>query len=178
MISSDHKFVLLDVGIVLEHSERDHVLISDILAAFIRREGRKAGRYMIEDSNTRLRGSGDRAVDEELFIDKIEKLTIEAATKGYLMERLGTYITYICNSAAQHHVLLNQSFMSAALAIKVQEGIALAMDPNVEIWRVATPIILEGERRNGRATKRAKELLGLDKMLDWVFGGTTKNERK
>ena len=68
--------------------------------------------------------------------------------------------------------------MSAALAIKVQEGIALAMDPNVEIWRVATPIILEGERRNGRATKRAKELLGLDKMLDWVFGGTTKNERK
>ena len=29
LVSSDDKFVLLDVGIVLEHSERDHVLISD-----------------------------------------------------------------------------------------------------------------------------------------------------
>ena len=175
LVSPDHKFVLLDVGIVMEHSHEDHILISDVLAAFIRCEGRKAGRIMIDDSNSRLRGLGDRALEEERYIDKIEMLTIEAKGKAYLMHKLGTYITYICNAAAQHHVMLNQTFISAALCVKVQEGIALAMDPSIEIWRVAIPIILEGERRNFSAS-RAKELLGVESIFEWVFGGDNKSK--
>jgi hypothetical protein len=68
--------------------------------------------------------------------------------------------------------MLNQTFISAALTVKVQEGIALAMDPSIEIWRIAIPIILEGERRNFSA-KRAKELLGVDSIFGWIFGGST-----
>jgi predicted unusual protein kinase regulating ubiquinone biosynthesis (AarF/ABC1/UbiB family) len=175
LISPDLKFVVLDVGIVTEHSEEDHRLLSDVLTAFIRKDGRKAGRKMMEDSNSKLRGVGDRAVDEELYIDKIEHLTIKACGKGYLMEHLGTYITHICNAAAAHHVMLNQAFISAALAVKVQEGIALALDPSVEIWRVAVPIILEGERRRGLTRHRAKELLGFEKIVDWFTGDRNSN---
>ena len=76
---------------------------------------------MVDNSNAR-EGS---ALDEELFIDKIEALSTLARGSDYLMEHLGTYISQICEAAAQHHVLMNQSFVSAALAIKVQEGIVL-----------------------------------------------------
>jgi hypothetical protein len=62
---------------------------------------------------------------EELYIDKIEALTIQANAKDYFMEHLGTYILYICEGATTHHVMMNQSFVSAALALKIQEGIAL-----------------------------------------------------
>jgi len=46
---------------------------------------------MIDDSNNRLSASqsGDHALDEELYIDKIEKLTIAASGSDYLMENLG-----------------------------------------------------------------------------------------
>jgi predicted unusual protein kinase regulating ubiquinone biosynthesis (AarF/ABC1/UbiB family) len=143
------KFILFDVGIVNEYHDDDHELIIDVLTAFIRKKGRIAGRRMIDDSNSKLRAAeaGDAALDEEKYIDKIEQLTIKASTKGYFMEHLGTYISYICESAAKHHVMMNPAFISAALAVKIQEGIALAMDPSCQIPNIAIPIIAESERR-------------------------------
>jgi hypothetical protein len=162
----DHKIIMLDVGMVTEFTDSDHRLIVDILTSFIRMDGRRAGRLLIDDSN--LRNSGDQAKAEELYIDKIEALTIRANSKDYFMEHLGTYISYICEAAATHHVMMNQSFVSAALAIKIQEGIALGkflrlsrgyetctfykqpccitgLDPNVNIYTIANPIILQSE---------------------------------
>ncbi|KAG7339398.1 2-octaprenylphenol hydroxylase [Nitzschia inconspicua] len=176
LVSKDFKFVLLDVGIVTQHSQADHRLISNVLAAFIRCDGRRAGQLMIEDSDSRLAAAGDHSVDEEGFLRVIESITMQASGKEYLMEKLGTYITQICNAASTHHVMLNQAFISAALAVKVQEGIALALDPSIEIWRIAIPIILEGERRH--RTEQAKELLlGFEDILDWLSGGKRKEKQ-
>ena len=105
----------------------------------------------------------------------MEGITRKASGKDYLMQHLGTYITQICDAASTHHVMLNQAFISAALAVKVQEGIALAMDPTIEIWRIAIPIILEGERRY--RTDQAKGLLGLDQLLDWISGGKVSEQK-
>ena len=57
----------MDVGIVAEYSEHDHDIIVRILAAFIRRQGRLAGRLMIDDSNRRLEEANmnDAALEEE-----------------------------------------------------------------------------------------------------------------
>lgn len=164
------KFILFDVGIAAEYSETDHRNIVEILGAFIRKQGRKAGRLMIDDSNNRLRAlrTGDAALDEETYIDKIEKLTIDASRSGYVMEQLGTYITYICNAASDHHIMLNPSFVSAALAVKVQEGIALALDPSIPIWKVATPIIIESESR--RKGLEVSKTMGIDGFLASIFG--------
>jgi len=146
-------------------------LVSDVLASFIRKDGRKAAGYMIDNSNAMLKSVGDKAIDEEEFTRKIENITIEAAGKNYLMQKLGTYISWICNAASTHHVMLNQAFISSALAVKVQEGIALALDPTVETAKVAIPIIMEGERRAGRVGERAKELLPtMDDITYWVTG--------
>lgn len=135
---------MLDFGIANTYSDADHQNIVDILAAFIRKDGRKAGRLMIEESNTRTVAA---AVHEEHFVDKIEQLTIAANGADYLMEKLGTYITMICDAAQTHQVLLNPSFVSAALAVKVEEGIALAMDPALKIADLAIPIIVEAEAK-------------------------------
>jgi aarF domain-containing kinase len=151
-ISKDgSKFILFDVGIVNEYSTEDHNILIDILSAFIRKDGRKAGRCLIDDSNSKMlmksAAKEEMARHEEEYIDKIEMLTIKASTEGYFMEHLGTYISYICNAAATHHVMMNPSFVTAALAVKIQEGIALAMDPSCTIPDIAIPIIVESERR-------------------------------
>jgi predicted unusual protein kinase regulating ubiquinone biosynthesis (AarF/ABC1/UbiB family) len=171
------QFILFDVGIVAEYSDEDHKNIVSILAAFIRKQGREAGRLLIDESNSRLRriascgGDQQLAVDEERYIDKVELLTIRASSKDYLMEHLGAYISYLCNAASQHHIMMNPSFISAALAVKVQEGIALALDPSVEICRVAIPIIIESERR--RLSAEARRRLGLQGLLDTLLGRKT-----
>jgi len=171
MVTDDYKFVLLDVGITTSHEEKDHRLISDVLASFIRKDGRTAAMHMVDSSNDMLKSAGDKAVDEEEFFKKIELVTIAASGKDYFMQKLGTYISYICDAASTHHVMLNQAFISMALAVKVQEGIALALDPAVECAKIAIPIILEGERRNGRLGERAKELLPtFDDVRYWLTG--------
>lgn len=173
------KFILLDVGIVAEYAEHDHDIIVDILASFIRKQGRKAGRLMIDDSNRRLKEAEmvEEALEEERFIDKIEHLTIKASGGDYLMENLGTYISYICNAAATHHVMMNPCFVSAALAVKVQEGIALALDPSIEIWKVATPIIIESERKRG-IVQSVSRVLGWEDYVPAWLKPTPKEEAK
>lgn len=153
----EKKFVLFDVGIVAEYTEEDHTTMVDILTSLIRGQGRQAGRLMIDSANRIMRESDDHVRDEELFIDKIAEMNHKAMQKGYLMQKLGVYITLICNAAAEHHVMTNQAFISAALAVKVQEGIALALDPSIEIWRVALPIIFESERRRGLVQRQVKK---------------------
>lgn len=162
------KFILFDVGIVNEYQPDDHNVIIDVLAAFIRKQGRVAARCMIQDSNNKMLAAktGDAAVEEEKYVDKIELLTIRASTKGYFMEHLGAYISYICDSAAKHHVMMNPAFVSAALAVKIQEGIALAMDPSCQIPTIAIPIIAESERR--RLTTSA--VATVDRWKNSIFG--------
>lgn len=127
------KFIVLDVGIVTEYSDDDHSKIVGILSGFVRKDGRSSGVLMIDDSNKRLQASNanEAAINEDHFIDKMEALTIKASGKDYFMEHLGTYISHICSVAAQHHVMINPAFITAALAVKVQEGIALALDPGM-----------------------------------------------
>jgi aarF domain-containing kinase len=144
-ISRDgNKFILFDVGMVTEYSESDHQAIVDILAAFIQKEGRRAGELMIDETHRRNMA----VVGEDKFLDKMDALTKRAASKeSYLMQKLGVYISYICDAAAEHHVRIISPFMSMALAVKVQEGIALALDPSIPIIKVATPIIIQSESR-------------------------------
>lgn len=172
------KFILLDVGIVAEYSEHDHDVIVDVLSAFIRRQGRRAGRLMIDDSNQRLQEANmmETALEEEKFIDKIEALNVKATGSDYLMEHLGDYISFICGVAAEHHVMLNPSFVSAALAVKVQEGIALALDPSVEIWKIATPIIYESEARRGLVQSAARQMGLLDYLPSFLRRKKVKEE--
>ena len=149
-------------------------MVSDVLASFVRKDGATAGRRMIDSSNSMLKSVGEKAIDEDDFVRKIELITIAASGKDYFMQKLGTYISYICNAASTHHVMLNQAFISMALAVKVMEGIALALDPSIETCKVAVPIIMEGERRSGRLGERAKELIPtMDDVRYWLTGQKT-----
>jgi hypothetical protein len=72
--------------------------------------------------------------------------------------------------------MMNPSFISAALAVKVEEGIALALDPSVKITNVAIPTIVESESR--RYGEKAKKKIGerLQSMRTRIFGGRAKEE--
>jgi hypothetical protein len=66
------------------------------------------------------------------------------------------------------------------LAVKVEEGIALALDPAMEIWKIATPIIVESEGRRalrGAGTPWMASWQGWDEMLEGIFGSSNKDAK-
>jgi len=138
MVSHDGKqIILLDAGIAVTCNNHDHDLVVGIVASFIRGEGRRAAKLLMEDSNRRLRllDTNERAKDENAYIEKINNMCVEAfGDENYLMLELGTYISDIFQAASDHHVMINKAFVNLALAIKIQEGIVLSLDKELEIW--------------------------------------------
>ncbi len=72
------KFILLDVGMITEFKDEDYDNLIDILASFIRRNGRRAAELMIQDSEKKMSSNqlNEQAViNREKFISKIQYLT-------------------------------------------------------------------------------------------------------
>jgi len=143
LISSDNEIIMLDVGITKVFAKRDHDLLVKVLTCFIRSNGRKAAEHMAENSDFRL-GSQSDPEDVRQFAEKIEEMVIRAKTDESFFGSLGSYFTAICDAASSHRVKMNQGFVTMALAVKVVEGIALELDPKIEVWAIANPMILEG----------------------------------
>ena len=153
MARDGSKFYLFDAGIATEYTDHDHEAIVSVLGAFIRRNGQRAGELLVDGN------FNQGVVDAEGFIRKITDLNEKATSKdSYLMQNLGVYISYICKAAADHHVHVIPSFISAALAVKVQEGIAIALDPSLSIIQVATPVVIQSEARR-QLDKTQKKLV-------------------
>lgn len=145
---------MFDVGIATEYSDSDHQAIVDVLGAFIRRDGQRAGELLVDPN------LNPGVVDSEGFVQKIAGLTSKASAEDiYLMQNLGVYISFICKAAADHHVRIIPPFISSALAVKVLEGIALALDPSIPILKVAIPIVVQSEAR--RKLAKSQDMFGL-----------------
>jgi len=139
------KLVLLDCGIVNEYDDADHDLLVNIIAAFIRMDGRHAAELMANDANRRLAGTGESVRDAEGYVASIENLSKTPRKTDFAFEKVTTYVDYIFNAAARHHVIMNSVFVSIMLAVKVQEGVCLLLNPEIETVKIANPIILKSE---------------------------------
>ena len=58
---------------------------------------------------------------------------------------MGDYITDICFLACRHKVKLEATFVNAALAVEIMEGIAAALYPDMHVQPIALPLIVKAE---------------------------------
>ena len=131
---------LLDCGLVVEMGPEQHVNLVKILGAFARRNGRLAGQLMV-DTSSNCQAS---PVDIELFVKGIEHIVTDDENNNFL-EKVGDYITDICYLACQKKVKLEASFINAALAVEIMEGIATALYPDLKVTKIALPLVVQAE---------------------------------
>jgi aarF domain-containing kinase len=117
-----------------------HVNLTKILGAFTRKRGRMAGQLMV-DLSSKVQASD---MDMELFIAGIAQI-VEDDKENNFLEKVGDYITDICFLACRHKVKLEASFVSAALAVEIMEGIATALSPDLIVTKVALPLVVQAE---------------------------------
>ena len=134
------RLLLLDCGLVVEMGPDQHVNLVKILGAFTRRKGRLAGQLMV-DTSSKCQAN---ELDMELFVSGIEQICIEDEDNNFV-EKVGDYIADICFLACKHKVKLEASFINAALAVEIMEGIASALFPEIQVTQVALPMIVQAE---------------------------------
>lgn len=121
---------ILDCGLVVEMGPEQHVNLIKILGSFVRRRGREAGQLMVDMGST----AQASAVDIERFVSGIQAIVVDDESNNFV-EKVGDYIADICYLACRNHVKLEASFVNAALAVEIVEGIASALYPGTSLVR-------------------------------------------
>ena len=162
----------IDCGLVVELGERDHVNLVKVLGALVKRDGLEAGKLMIDTSKK----CQANELDMELFCKGIQRIcdvdaeqvsTINMNDSNFMkhffnilnhsyslvqqnfLESVGDYLADICYLACKHKVKLEASFINAALACEIMEGIASKLHPDMQVQRIALPMVVKAELMHG-----------------------------
>mmetsp|Transcript_20128 Transcript_20128/g.19368 ORF Transcript_20128/g.19368 Transcript_20128/m.19368 type:complete len:430 (-) Transcript_20128:424-1713(-) len=138
------KLNMIDCGLVVEMGEQDHEDLVKILGALIKKDGATAGQLMV-DTAKKCQAS---ALDVQLFCKGIEKICEDDDDQNFL-EGVGDYLADICYYACKHKVKLEASFINAALACEIMEGIASTLYPDMKVQSIAFPMVIKAEMMHG-----------------------------
>jgi aarF domain-containing kinase len=139
-----YRLNMIDCGLIVEMGEQDHVNLVKVLGAFIKKDGYLAAQLMI-DSSKKCNSS---ELDIELFCKGIQRI-IELDQERHFLESVGDYLADICYLACKHKVKLEASFINAALACEIMEGIASKLYPTLEVQHIALPMVVKAEFMHG-----------------------------
>eukprot|EP00040_Diaphanoeca_grandis_P027208 m.154320 g.154320 ORF g.154320 m.154320 type:complete len:548 (-) comp30883_c0_seq2:56-1699(-) len=129
---------LLDVGIVTELGKVDQRNFTDLFRAIAKRDGRLAGRLILENSRNKSCES------PEVFIDGVAALVDEALSAGLSLEELkvGQLLASMMKLSCSNRVGLETNFVSVACAIMVLEALGRSLNPHQDILMAATPYLI------------------------------------
>ena len=83
-----------------------------------------------------------------IFCEGIQKICSDDLDNNFL-EKVGDYLADICDLACKHRVKLESKFINASLAVEIMEGLACKLHPDMEVQKVALPLVLKAEVMHG-----------------------------
>lgn len=81
---------------------------------------------LVKDATPNLDVDAAHLKHDEEFCVAIQQLVIDAESESYF-EHMGDYLARICELARKHTVRLDSGYFKIAMALKVAEGISLAL---------------------------------------------------
>ena len=132
------KLVFLDCGIVTQVKREQFRPMLDICMALLRYDGYKAG-MLIADHSSKFQKK-----DLDKFCSGVKSVVGRAEHLNYF-EHLGGYIADVCSLSCKYRVKVVPEYFNIAMAIKVAEGIAISLDPTIEMAAEAIPVILKSQ---------------------------------
>ena len=150
---------LLDAG--LAYTVTDHKSFLDVVYHLMMREGHAAGLAMLDAAGSPVNGTGCTSA-RSAYGDGVQKIVDAAITEDFF-DHLGAYIHDFFTLAYVHQVRLDHNYVCVALAVKVMEGLALALDPKIDLLHAAMAYVAAAGR-----DEKAKDLQAKIKAaLNW-----------
>jgi predicted unusual protein kinase regulating ubiquinone biosynthesis (AarF/ABC1/UbiB family) len=165
----DPRFVFLDCGIVFQaKSEEEHQTLIDICLAFMKHDGMKAGKLMVQkkerEEMLRMKIAKESGASATRLVTDTDSKNVEqqreAKTTAFctglqqmindtenvkFFDHFGAYINQICDLARDFQVKLDPDYFHVAMVMKVAEGMALNLNKELDMITTCIPIVLKAQ---------------------------------
>ena len=121
---------------MLEGDNRKNFI--DLFRAIAEFDGYKAGQLMVKRSRT-----PETVIDPELFALRIQHLVLNVKSQSFTLGKIqiSDVLTAVLGYVRQHHVRMEGDFINTVLSILLLEGIGRQLDPELDLFSSALPIL-------------------------------------
>ncbi|ORX41269.1 ABC1 family-domain-containing protein [Kockovaella imperatae] len=140
------QLVFIDAGLVTSLDSVNRRNFLELFQAVAEFDGYKAGKLMVERCRT-----PEYVVDEETFALKMQHLVLSVKSKTFSLAKIkiSDILTDVLTAVRQHHVKLEGDFVNTVISILLLEGIGRQLDPNMDLFKSALPILRQLGRQMG-----------------------------
>lgn len=140
------QLIFIDAGLVTTLSPDNRRNFLDLFQAVAEFDGYKAGRLMIERCRT-----PELALDEETFALKMQHLVLSVKSKTFSLAKIkiSDILTDVLQAVRSHHVKMEGDFVNTVISILLLEGIGRQLDPGMDLFKSALPILRQVGRQMG-----------------------------
>jgi aarF domain-containing kinase len=140
------QLIFIDAGLVTSLDNENRRNFLDLFQAVAEFDGYKAGKLMVERCKT-----PEHVIDEETFALKIQHLVLSVKSKTFSLAKIkiSDILTDVLTAVRQHHVKLEGDFVNTVISILLLEGIGRQLDPNMDLFKSALPILRQVGRQMG-----------------------------
>lgn len=132
------EIVFIDAGLVTSLNAKNRQNFLDLFRAVAEFDGYRAGQLMVERCRT-----PHLAIDPETFALKMQHIVLGVKRKtfslGYI--RISDILTEVLKAVRQHHVKMEGDFVNTVISILLLEGIGRQLDPSLDLFKSALPIL-------------------------------------
>ena len=140
------QLIFIDAGLVTSLDATNRRNFIDLFGAIAEFDGYKAGKLMVERCRT-----PQLAIDEETFALKMQHIVFSVKSKTFSLAniKISDILTDVLLAVRQHHVKMEGDFVNTVISILLLEGIGRQLDPNMDLFKSALPILRQLGRQMG-----------------------------
>jgi aarF domain-containing kinase len=130
--------VFIDAGLVTTLNSTNRKNFLDLFRAVAEFDGYRTGQLMVE----RCR-SPELAIDTETFALKMQHIVLNVKRKTFSLGqiRISDILNDVLKAVRQHHVKMEGDFINTVISILLLEGIGRQLDPSLDLFKSALPIL-------------------------------------
>ncbi|KAL9014479.1 MAG: hypothetical protein Q9173_000878 [Seirophora scorigena] len=160
------QLIFIDTGLVTALNATNRTNFLDLFKAVAEFDGYRAGHLMVE----RCR-QPDAVVDREVFALKMQHLVLGVKSSTFALGniKIGDVLNEVLAMVRAHHVRMEGDFVNVVISILLLEGIGRSLDPNLDLFKSALPILRQLGAQGGGSSLLKNLRKGDTSMLKvWV----------
>ncbi|RDB28402.1 hypothetical protein Hypma_015785 [Hypsizygus marmoreus] len=149
------EIVFIDAGLVTTLDAKNRQNFLDLFRAVAEFDGYRTGQLMIERSR-----SPEMAIDTETFCLKMQHLILSVKRKTFSLGqiKISDLLTEVLKAVRVHHVKMEGDFINTVISILLLEGIGRQLDPGLDLFASALPILRQLGHQMARSEAMTKNL--------------------
>ncbi|KAL4932267.1 ABC1 kinase family protein [Aspergillus undulatus] len=132
------QLIFIDTGLVTQLNDTNRTNFLALFRAVAEFDGHRAGELMVE----RCR-QPEEVIDPDIFALRMQHLVLGVKSRTFALGniKIGDVLSEVLSMVRRHHVRLEGDFVNVVISILLLEGIGRSMDPNLDLFKSALPIL-------------------------------------